>query len=103
VDGFYLPCPHTLLPCTYLLPYPSSTDEKSNLIPVPDGFEYPCPIPIPAVDHFLNKNKSIFQPRVQCCNTLSSKETMAIDSYNDEKEKGRECEIWKEKRENYDT
>jgi len=60
------------------------------------------PTPSPQWIIFLNKNKSIFQPRVQCCNALSSKEMMTIDSYNDEEERGRECKIWKKKRENYD-
>jgi len=39
---FYFSRPHTLLSYTYPLPYSYSMgDEKSNLIPVPDGFGYP--------------------------------------------------------------
>ena len=43
-DGFYLPRPHTrlYLPVTLLI---FNGDEKLNLIPVPDGFGYPRPIP----------------------------------------------------------
>jgi len=39
---------------------------------------------------------------MQCCNALFNKEIMAIDCYGDGEERCRECEIWKEKRENYD-
>jgi len=44
----------------------SSGDEKSNLISVLDSSRYPRPIPIPVVDKFFLKNKSIFQPQAQC-------------------------------------
>jgi len=90
-DEFYILRPYTLLSYTYSLPYPCR-DEKLNLISVPDGFGYPRPIP--AVDNFcLIKNKSIFQPRSQCCNALSSKKTMVIDDHVDGEDRGRECEI----------
>jgi len=52
--------------------------------------------------YFFNKNKSIFHPQAQCCNALSSKEMMVIDDYGVGEERGQECAIWKEKRENYD-
>ena len=42
----------------YLLvtpPIPNS-DEKLNIIPVPDGFGYPRPIPVTALNKFFNKN-----------------------------------------------
>jgi hypothetical protein len=73
------------LPVTIFIP---SGDEKSK--------------PITAVGNFFNKNKSIFHLRAQCCNALSNKEMMVIDVYGDREWRGRECEIWKEKRENYD-
>lgn len=95
------PSPYTLLPNTYLLPIPSG-DEKLNLISVSDGFGYTCLIPIPAVDIFFNKNKSIFHSRSQFCNELSRIDMMAINGYGDREERGRECEIWKEIWENYD-
>ena len=40
---------------------------------------------------------------MQCYNALSNKEMMMIDDYGDGEERGRDCEIWKEKRENYDN
>jgi len=54
------------------------------------------------LDKFFNKNRNVFQPRAQCCNALSKKEIMKIDFYGDGKERGLECEICQEKRENYD-
>jgi len=39
---------------------------------------------------------------MQCCNALSSKEMMIIDDYGEGEERVRECEAWKEKRENCD-
>jgi hypothetical protein len=64
-------------------------DDKLNLIPALDGFRYLCPIP--AVNNFFNKKRSIFQPQAQCCYALSNKEMMVIDGYGDGEEKDLEC------------
>jgi len=49
-DGFYLPRPPypTLIYLLVTLLIPNK-DEKSNLIPIPDGFGYQRPIPIPTM------------------------------------------------------
>ena len=75
-------------------------DEKSNFIPVTDGFEYPSPIPIFVVDNFFNKKQKYFSTEDQCCMTISTKEMMGSDDYGDGEERDRGCEMGKEKREN---
>jgi len=103
-DGFYLPHPHTLHSNTYSLPYPYPVEMRNGISsPSPTGSDIPASsIPIPALDNFFNKNKSIFQPQAQCFNALSRIEIISIDDYGDGEERGRECEIWNEIRENYD-
>jgi len=39
---------------------------------------------------------------MQYCNALSNKEMMTIDDYGNGEERDSECEMWNEKRENYD-
>ncbi|AES73667.1 hypothetical protein MTR_3g107490 [Medicago truncatula] len=49
------PSPYLILmylPVTLLI---SNGDEKLNFIPVPEGFGYPRPIPVPALNNFFNK------------------------------------------------
>jgi len=53
--GQVLPSPSPYPILTYLpvtLPI-SNGDEKLNLIPIPDGFGDPIPIPVHVVNHFL--------------------------------------------------
>lgn len=51
---------------------------------------------IPAMYNFFNKNKSIFNPEHNALmHYPANAKSMMI------KKRGRECEIWKEKRENY--
>jgi hypothetical protein len=103
-NEFYLPRLHTLLSYTYLLPYPYPTGMRNRISsPSPTDLG----IPDPSISSsppwiFFNKNKSIFQFWAQCCNALSNKEMLTIDDYGDLEETGRECEILKDKRENYD-
>jgi hypothetical protein len=84
---FTFPVPYTTpkyLPVTQPIP---KGNEKSNPIPFSDGFWYPLPIPIAAVDtFFLIGKRSIFHTWAQCCNVLSIKEMMAIDGYGDGEE-----------------
>jgi len=60
--GRVLPFPSPYLTLIYLFVNQliSSGDEKSNLIPVPDRFEYPRSIPIPAVETFFYKKQMYF-------------------------------------------
>jgi len=67
-----------------------SGDEKLNPIPIFDGFRYPRLITIFVVEFYFNQNKSIFQPRLQCYNALSSKDMIAMDDYGNDEERGRE-------------
>jgi len=76
------------LPVTLLI---SNGDEKSNLILVADGFGYTHLIPIRII--FLNKNKSIFQSRSQCCPALSRMYIMNINSYGEREDRSQQCEI----------
>ncbi|KEH20470.1 hypothetical protein MTR_8g078920 [Medicago truncatula] len=57
-DGFYLPRPHTLLPNTYMLPYPYPTGIRNRIASLsPTGSGIPTPSPSPIV------NKLIFYSR----------------------------------------
>ncbi|AES60380.1 hypothetical protein MTR_1g044730 [Medicago truncatula] len=67
----------------YYLPHPHT------LLP----FIYPLPYPYPS-----GMRNRIPSPSP----TGSGKKMLSIDDYGEGEEKGRECEIWKEKRENYD-
>jgi len=100
-DELYLPCPHTLLSYIYPLFCSNPVGMRNRISsPSPTGSGIPALSSSPQWIIFLNK--SFFQPWLQCCDALSSKDMMEIDLYGDGEERGRECEIWKKKRENYD-
>ena len=101
-DGFYLPRPHTLFSYIYMLSYSYTVGMRNrNPSMSPTDSSIPASSPSPQLNNFFNKNKSNFQPWAQCCNALSSKEMTVVDDYDNKEERNRECEIWMEKRENY--
>ena len=86
-DEFYLSRSHIRFSDTYSLPYPYPAGIRNRISsPLPMGLGILAPSP--QWINFFNKNKIIFQPRVQCCNALSIKEMTVIDDYGDGEERG---------------